>query len=69
MIARLPSAEELVAEVDRVVHQYREETGRRGAPRLTREHAIERIVELGFLEGDAIRYLDRNRDKPAISRD
>ncbi len=65
MVARRLSAEEWMAEVDRIIHEYRGETGRR-LPPLTRKQAIERLVELGFSEGDAIRYLDKNRAKPAI---
>jgi hypothetical protein len=68
MVARRPSAEEWMAEVDGIVHQYRGESGRRGVPPITRQQAIERLVELGLSEGDAIRYLDRNREKPAVSR-
>jgi hypothetical protein len=67
MAARRLSAEEWMAEVDSIIQQYREETGRRGLPRLTRKQAIERLVELGFSEGHAIRYLDRNRAKPAVA--
>jgi hypothetical protein len=67
MVARHPSAEEWMAAVDGIVHQYRGESGRRGPP-LTRKQAIELMVELGLSEGDAIRYLDRNRDKPAVPR-
>jgi hypothetical protein len=67
MVKKRLSAEEWMAEVDRIVHEYREETGRRGLPQLTRKQAIERLVELGFSEGHAVRYLDRNRAKPALS--
>jgi hypothetical protein len=65
-VAKRRSAEEWMAEVDGIVHQYRGESGSRGLPPLTRKQAIERMVELGFSEGDAIRYLDRNRAKPAV---
>jgi hypothetical protein len=54
-----------VTELDSVINQYRNGEPRR-AP-LTRKQAIERLVELGFSEGDAVRYLDRNRAKPAVS--
>ena len=67
MVARHLSAEEWMAEVDRIIHGYRGEADRRGAPPMTRKQAIERLVELGFSEGDAFRYLDRNRAKPALS--
>jgi hypothetical protein len=67
MVAKHLSAEEWMAEVDRIIHEYRDETGRRGLPSLARKQAIERMVELGFSEGDAVRYLERNRAKPALS--
>jgi hypothetical protein len=67
MVAKRLSAEEWMAEVDRIIHEYCEETGRRSVPPLTRKQAIGRLVELGFSEGDAVRYLDRNRAKPALS--
>ena len=60
MVARLRSAEEWVAELGGTIEQYR------AAP-LTCGQAIDRLVELGFSEGDAVRYLDRNRAKPAVS--
>jgi hypothetical protein len=66
MVARHLSAEEWIAEIDRIIQQYRGETGRR-LPPLTRKQAIERMIELGFSQGDAVRYLDRNRAKPAVS--
>jgi hypothetical protein len=67
MVAGRPSAEEWVAQVDAILHQYRGDNGRSGLPALTRKQAIECLVELGFSEGDAIRYLERNRPKPAVS--
>ena len=68
MVARHPSAEEWMAAVDGIVQKYRGDSGRRVLPALTRKQAIECLVELGFSQGDAIRYLDRNRAKPAVSR-
>jgi hypothetical protein len=65
MVARQRSAEEWATELDSIVNQYRNGDPRR-AP-LTRGRAIERLVELGFSEGDAVRYLDRNRARPAVS--
>jgi hypothetical protein len=66
MVSRPRSAEEWVAELDSIINQYRNGEPK-GAP-LTRKQAIGRLVELGFSEGDAVRYLDRNRAKPAVSR-
>jgi hypothetical protein len=66
MVARQRSAEEWVAELDSIVNQYRN-----GEPRsapLTRRKAIDRLVELGVSEGDAVRYLDQKPNRPAVSR-
>ena len=66
MVARPRSAEEWVAELDGIVNQYRN-----GEPRsapLTRRKAIDRLVELGVSEGDAVRYLDQKPNRPAVSR-
>lgn len=62
MIARRPSAEEWIAELDSIIDQYRE-----ARIPMTRKQAIDRLVQLGFSEGDAVRYLDRSRAKPAVS--
>ena len=62
MVARRLSAEEWVAEVDSIIHHYRE-----GRIPMTRKQAIERLVQLGFSEGDAVRCLDRKRANPAVS--
>ena len=67
MVARHRSAEEWIAALDSIIDQSRDDAPR-GAPALTRQQAIDRLVELGFSEGDAVRYLDRNRAKPAASR-
>ncbi|HEV2552019.1 MAG TPA: hypothetical protein VGU20_32220 [Stellaceae bacterium] len=61
MVARQRSAEEWVTELDSIINQYR--NGEPRAAPMTRKQAI----ELGFSEGDAVRYLDRNRSKPAVS--
>jgi hypothetical protein len=66
MVARHLSAEEWIAELDKIIEQYRN-----GEPRsapLTRKQAIDRLVQLGFSAGEAVRYLDRNRARPAVSR-
>jgi hypothetical protein len=65
MVAKQRSAEELVAELDSIINQYRNAEPRNA--QTTRRQTIERVVELGFSEGDAVRYLDRNRAKPAVS--
>jgi hypothetical protein len=67
MVVKRLSAEEWMANINRIIQQYRGEPTRRSLPPLTRKQAIEELVELGFSEGDAIRYLDRNRAKPAVS--
>jgi hypothetical protein len=66
MVARQRSAEEWVTELDGIINQYR--NGEPRAAPLTRRQAIDRLVELGFSEGQAARYLDRNRARPAVSR-
>jgi uncharacterized protein YjiS (DUF1127 family) len=65
MRAKHRSAEEWIAEVNSIVDHYRNSP--RGAPQLTRKQAIDRLVDLGLSEGDAVRYLDKNRVKPAVS--
>jgi hypothetical protein len=62
MVARRLSAEEWVAEVDSIIQRYRE-----GRIPITRKQAIEGLAQLGFSEGDALRYLDRKRANPAVS--
>jgi hypothetical protein len=66
MVARRLSAEEWVAEVDRIINQYHEGSGHRAGIPMMRKQAIDRLVQLGLSEGDAARYLD-NRAKPAVS--
>jgi hypothetical protein len=65
MVARQGTAEGWVVELDNIINKYRNGEPRR-AP-ITRGQAIKRLVELGCSEGDAARYLDRNRAKPAVS--
>ena len=65
MVARQRSAEEWMAELDGIINRYRD--GEPRAAPMTRRKAIERLVELGFSEGDAVRYLERNRAKSAVS--
>jgi hypothetical protein len=67
MVARRFSAEEWLAEVDSIINQYHEGTAHRSRTPLTRKQAIDRLVELGLSEGDAVRYLDKSRAKPAVS--
>jgi len=66
MVARRLSAEEWMAEVDSIINQYHEGSGHRGRTPMSRKQAIERLVQLGLSEGNAVRYLDRNRAKPAV---
>jgi len=52
------SYESIRAELDDIVERYRAYTGRGvGKGGLTREEAAKRIRELGFIEGDAERWL------------
>jgi hypothetical protein len=66
MVARQRTAEEWVAELDSIIHQYRD--GEPRAAPMTRRKAIARLVELGVSEGDAVRYLDQKPNRPAVSR-
>jgi hypothetical protein len=50
------TAEEWLAELESIIRCYREW----GALPLTRKQALDRIIELGLSEGDAISLLDRN---------
>ncbi len=65
MLSKHRTAEEWIAELDRIMHEYRS-TDRKGAPSLSRAQAIQRLVELGFSAGEAIHCLDGNSAKPAV---
>ena len=53
-----PSYESLRAELDDIVERYRAHSARDGGKGgLTREEAVKRIRQLGFTEGDAVRWL------------
>jgi hypothetical protein len=60
-----PSYESLRAELDDIVEQYRAHIARDGSKAgLTRGEAVKRIRQLGFTEGDAVRWLgSRPRSK------
>jgi hypothetical protein len=60
------SYESLRAELDDIVEQYRAHIARDGSKAgLTREEAVKRIRQLGFTEGDALRWLGlKPRSKP-----
>jgi hypothetical protein len=64
MLAQHRTAEEWTAELDSIIDDYRN-AAPKGAPRLSRQQAIERLVELGLSEGEAIYYLDGHSAKPA----
>ena len=55
-----PSYETLRAELDEIVERYRAHLPHDGnkVP-LTREEAVERIHQLGFTRGEAMRWLDQ----------
>jgi hypothetical protein len=59
------SYESLRAEIDDIVERYRARATRDGDKGgLTREEAVKRIRQLGFTEGDAVRWLgSRPRSK------
>jgi len=66
MLARHRTAEEWLAEVNRVMRDYRS-TELRGAAG-SRKRAIERLIDLGFSAGEAVHELDRYTMKPAVTR-
>jgi hypothetical protein len=66
MLARHRTAEEWLAEVNRVMRDYRS-TDLRGAAG-SRKRAIERLIDLGFSAGEAVHELDRYNMKPAVTR-
>ena len=66
MLARHRTAEEWLAEVNRVMRDYRS-TDLRGAAG-SRQRAIERLIDLGFSAGEAVHELDRYNMKPAVTR-
>jgi hypothetical protein len=60
-----PSYESLRAELDEIVERYRAHLARDGSKvTLTREEAVKRIRQLGFTEGDAMRWLDQKPRRP-----
>ncbi len=63
--AMSPSYESLRAELDEIVERYRAHLARdRSMATLTREEAVKRIRQLGFTEGDAVRWLDSKPRRP-----
>jgi len=66
-----PSYESLRTELDEIVERYRAHVARDGSKvALTREEAVKRIRQLGFTEGDAVRWLgSKPRSKsPRLNR-
>lgn len=63
MISNVRSAEEWLAEVDRIIHAYRT-SERKGPPSVTRQGAVKQLMELGLTVGDAWRYLDGKKTDP-----
>jgi hypothetical protein len=60
-----PSYESLRAELDDIVEQYRAYIARdESKAGLTRGEAVKRIRQLGFTEGDALRWLGSPRRDP-----
>jgi hypothetical protein len=66
MLARHRTAEEWLAEVHRVMRDYRSTDLRSAAG--SRKKAIERLMDLGFTAGEAVHELDRYSMKPAVTR-
>jgi hypothetical protein len=66
MLTRHRSAEEWIAELDRIMHEYRSTEYKSALP-VTRKQTIQRLVDLGFSAGEAVHYLDRHSARPAVS--
>jgi hypothetical protein len=66
MLDRQRTAEEWLAELNRIMRDYRS-TDVKGAAG-SRKRAIERLVDLGFSAGEAVHELDRYNMRPAVSR-
>ncbi|HEV2548966.1 MAG TPA: hypothetical protein VGU20_16610 [Stellaceae bacterium] len=66
MLDRQRTAEEWLAELSRIMRDYRS-TDLRGAAG-GRKRAIERLIDLGFSAGEAVHELDRYNMKPAVTR-
>jgi hypothetical protein len=62
MISKVRSAEQWLAEVDRVVRNYRN-ADRKETIHPGRQAAIKRLKGLGLTEGDALRYLNGKADR------
>jgi hypothetical protein len=60
MVARHRGAEEWLAELNSIMHEYRN-----SGP--SRQRAVRRMIELGFSAGQAVHYLDRHSARPAVS--
>jgi hypothetical protein len=60
------SYESLRAELDSIVEQYRAHDGSKAG--LTRDEALKRIRQLGFTEGDAVRWLGSKSQRVAAAR-
>ena len=59
------TSEEWLAEVNAIIRRYRSGyTERLGAGPLTREEAIARLRRLGLTQGEAERWLTRDRKEP-----
>jgi len=66
MLDRQRTAEEWLAELNRIMRDYRS-TDLKGAAG-SRKRAIERLIDLGFSAGEAVHELDRYSMRPAVSR-
>jgi hypothetical protein len=66
MLDRQRTAEEWLAELNRIMRDYRS-TDLKGAAG-SRKRAIERLIDLGFSAGEAVHELDRYNMRPAVSR-
>ena len=71
MISNVRSAEQWLAEVDRVLRIYRN-ADPKASIQSVRQAAIKRLKDLGLMEGDALRYLkgkvDLSSDKVPVAQ-
>ena len=64
MLAKYRTAEEWLAEHDRIIREYRSSEPKVAPAR--RQRAIRRFADLGLSPGEAVHYLDRHIAKPAV---
>lgn len=64
MATRRRSAEEWLAELNRIINAYRTADGR-ALPIRSRDQVVRSLMELGLTEGEALRYMG-GQSRPAV---